>query len=140
MNGRLQRMRRKSAQMNDVTLTPLIDTALVLLVIFMVASPMMHKGIKLNLPKGKVQENKNVSQPITVSIDKNEELYFNSERMNSIDHLLQKLTTILDGQKEQPVFVQADKGSSYGALYQVIDKIKYVTGVENVILSAENIA
>ena len=140
MIGRANRMRRKPVQMSDVTLTPLIDTALVLLVIFMVASPMMHRGIKLNLPKGQVEENKNVSKPITVSIDKNEELYLNGEPAGSINQLLENLTVLLNAQKEQPVYIHADTGSSYGTVYQVMDKIKYVAGVEHVILSAEKTA
>lgn len=140
MIGRARSMRRKAHQMNDVTLTPLIDTALVLLVIFMVASPMMQRGIKLNLPKGQVEESKNVSQPITVSIDTRGAVYLNGEAAKSIDELLVNLTGMLNGQKEQPVYIQADTQSSYGVLYQVIDKIKYVAGVENVILSAEKSA
>lgn len=140
MIGRARSMRRKAHQMNDVTLTPLIDTALVLLVIFMVASPMMQRGIKLNLPKGQVEESKNVSEPLTVSIDASGALYLNGETAGSIDELINKLALALNGQKEQPVYIQGDIQSSYGALYQVIDKIKYVAGVENVILSAEKIA
>ena len=47
--------RRRLQAMNDVSLTPLIDTALTLLIIFMVATPMMRNSIRVTLPSGQAK-------------------------------------------------------------------------------------
>jgi len=55
----LRRNRRNKARtqhLSDLSLTPLIDVVLTLLVMFMVASPLIHNAIKVNLPRGQAQE------------------------------------------------------------------------------------
>ena len=51
-----RRKRKKTASHLDVNLTPLIDMALTLLIIFMVTTPMMQNSIRINLPKGHAKE------------------------------------------------------------------------------------
>ena len=52
----LKRRRKKAVAINDIPLTPLIDTALTLLIIFMVTTPMMQNAIKVTLPEGQAKE------------------------------------------------------------------------------------
>ena len=52
--GNKKRTRRFSTP--EISLTPLIDTALTLLVIFMITAPMIHNGIKVDLPQGNSKE------------------------------------------------------------------------------------
>ena len=55
MNHRDRGRRRRPVLLPEITLTPLIDVALTLLVIFMVTAPMMHSVIKVDVPKAKAQ-------------------------------------------------------------------------------------
>lgn len=137
MTLRTRALRRKAHHMSDVTLTPLIDTALVLLVVFMVASPMMTPGIKLNLPTGQTSENKKANDPVTIMVDPIGNYYLKNEKFSSLEDMITALTRMLAGQKEQPVFIYGDAQCSYGALYKLMDNIKYVAGIENVVLCAE---
>ena len=66
----LNRRRRTSAREPEITLTPLIDTALTLLIIFMVTTPMIHNAIKVNLPRGRVKEDVGATQDLCVYIEK----------------------------------------------------------------------
>ena len=51
-----RRKRRASVLMQEISLTPLIDMALTLLIIFMVTAPMLNNAIKVELPKGQAKE------------------------------------------------------------------------------------
>ena len=72
---------RRSVGLPEVTLTPLIDTALTLLVIFMITTPMMNNVIKINLPSSSVNEGDSKDQQETiVYIDKQGKLYLNGNK------------------------------------------------------------
>ena len=62
----LRRRRKTGCLVPEITLTPLIDTALTLLIIFMVTTPMMHNAIKVNLPRGNVKEDRGSKQELIV--------------------------------------------------------------------------
>ena len=70
--------------MPEITLTPLIDSALTLLIIFIVTTPMVQNGIKINLPQGKSKE-VGTQQEIVISINKKSELFFNSYPISQED-------------------------------------------------------
>ncbi|MBA3954209.1 biopolymer transporter ExbD [Candidatus Dependentiae bacterium] len=132
--GRLGRSRLPHSP--EISLTPLIDTALVLLVIFMVATPMMHNAVKVSLPKGHVQESPGATkEDVTVYIDKDEHVFINGTLTNP-QQFVQALEQKLGG-TQQRVFVNADETISYGALMKVVDAIKYLAGVEDVVLATE---
>jgi biopolymer transport protein TolR len=131
-----RRLRKRMISSPEVSLTPLIDTALVLLVIFMVATPIIHNSIKIDLPQGKVQEVKNKPENVTIFIDKNNKIYLNDREIN-INDIENNLQTKVKDTKNSSVFVNADKNIYYGFLISVVDKIKLVPGVENVILSTQ---
>ena len=74
-----RRVRRKTRrfELPKISLTPLIDTAFTLLIIFMVAAPMMNHGIKVDLPQGATKEAPQ-QQELVVTITKEDHLFFNS--------------------------------------------------------------
>jgi biopolymer transport protein ExbD len=89
------------------------------------------------LPKGHAQEGKKVSnEDITIYIDKDEQIFINTVSISQEDFIA-ALEKKLEERKEQQVFVNADKAISYGTLMQVVDSIKYLAGVEDVILATE---
>lgn len=123
----------------EVSLTPLIDTALVLLVIFMVATPMLHNAIKVDLPKGQAQEtqaHENLHD-IVIYIDKQERIFLNETPVATKQDLINLLHEKIGSRKDQTVFVNGDGDISYKTLVSVVDTVKYLGGVEHVVLSTE---
>lgn len=135
----MRRDRRRSSGLEalpEITLTPLIDTALVLLVIFMVATPVMHNSIKLDLPKGQMQEGKAIPQEIIVHVDRSENMYLNGDPVKK-DNLILELEKRIGDKKDVTVYVNGDSHTPYRAVAETVDRIKYTTGVEHVVLGLE---
>lgn len=136
MIERFKKRKSRITPITEVSLTPLIDTALTLLVIFMVATPILHNSIKVDLPKSHLQESKNSNQDVVVTIDKSGQIFVNSI-LSNLTNLADILKKQLSNTKNKVVFVHGDHNINYKAIVDVVDKIKYVAGVEHVVLSTQ---
>lgn len=133
----IPRKRRVRPALHDIPLTPLIDTALTLLIIFMVASPMLNNVIKVTLPKGKVQEGAELSQDLVVYIDQKNSIFFDGQIVDKTT-LIAKLKEMMKHQNQDAViFVKADEHAQYGTVLELIDSIKSVGGVQHVALATQ---
>jgi len=121
MKRKHTRKRGKRYIMPEVSLTPLIDTALTLLVIFMVTAPMMQHGIKVDLPQGETKEAPK-QQELVVVVTKDGKLFFNSFPVTK-QTLIEKVKKEM-GQGNDTVHVRADKGVSYGSVIDIVDTLK----------------
>jgi biopolymer transport protein ExbD len=123
-------------QSSEISLTPLIDTALTLLIIFMVATPMIQNAIKVDLPKGDAKEENIPTQELVVYLDKNNNYYCDDTRCDKKD-LIAHVTKKVGGRKDQTVFIKADQSVSYGIVIDLVDTIKHVEGVGYVAMAME---
>lgn len=131
------RRNRKSIVMPEVSLTPLIDTALTLLVIFMITTPMMNNVIKVNLPSSQVDEtDSRVEQETIVYIDKQHKLYLNGTEMN-VASIIQALQSMTKQKQVEIVFVKADQLVEYGKVIDLVDTIKMAGGIKYVALATK---
>jgi len=135
---RLSSRRRREASL-ELNLTPMIDTYLTLLVIFIVTSPMMSNAIRIDLPQGKVQEVSTKTQDIIVTVGNDGKLFLNKDAIGSADVLIERLKKKVGPARDKTVFVKADKGARYGAVIELVDKIKTVGGVHYVALATERL-
>lgn len=136
MIAKYKRRKSRITPINEVSLTPLIDTALTLLVIFMVATPILHNSIKVDLPKSHLKESKDNKQEVVVTVDKTGQIFVNSILAN-LNNLPDLINNQLKNSSQKVVFVHADHSISYKAVVDVVDKIKYIAGVEHVVLSTQ---
>ena len=127
-----KRRRRKRFHMPEISLTPLIDTALTLLIIFIVTTPMVQNGIKVDLPQGKSKEVSN-EQEFVVTLNKSGQIFFNSYPVHQ-DQLAETVQKALGSKVNTPVYVRADETISYGKVIQIVDNLKQA-GVEYVAMS-----
>ena len=132
-----RRFRRRSSNlMLDISMTPLIDVALTLLVIFIVATPMMQNAIRVSLPKGKAKEDAGSRQDIVVYVDKDKKIFFNGNEVKP-DQLVDALKKKIGDQKDKMVYVKADQVVSYGSVLELVDHIKVVGGISHVVLATQ---
>ena len=132
----IRRRHRTSTSIPEITLTPLIDTALTLLIIFMVTTPMIQNSIKVQLPQGSAKEVKDAAQDIVVHVDKDQTIYLNGQKIAK-DQLAGDLKKAVARSVQKVVFVKADERVSYGSVISLVDHIKVVGGISHVALATE---
>ena len=131
--------RRSPVMIPEITLTPLIDTALTLLVIFMVTSPLLNNAIKIDLPKGKLQEAQGLQEDLVIHIYKNHHYFLNGAQLNH-EQVMSQLKKKMVGQKNKTVFVKGDGDVAYKEIIGLVEEIKLVGGVDRVALATAKAA
>ncbi|MFO7601630.1 MAG: protein TolR [Candidatus Desulfacyla sp.] len=109
--------------MSDINVTPLVDVMLVLLIIFMVATPMMIQGVDVNLPKTTAKNIKSQDEPLILTVDKKGEVFIENHAI-PLDSLEVKIQKIFQNRREKEILLRADKDVSYGFVIDVIARVK----------------
>jgi biopolymer transport protein ExbD len=120
----------------EINVTPLVDVVLVLLIIFMVVTPMIVRGVNVELPITRHHDKKNDDNKDTiVSISREGDIYVNADKVT-----LEKLSGAVEEEKrrnpEKGVFLKADNRIDYGRARQAMDAI-HGAGVEDVQIGTE---
>ena len=132
-----KRPRKQRTAMNDLSMTSLIDTALTLLMVFMIATPAIHNAIKVTLPRGNTQDNAaQQHDELIVFIDKNGDFYFNNTK-TAKSELIANIKNAVGNDHERTVYVKADTAISYGTVIELVDDIKFVGGIKYVALATQ---
>src|SRR3990167_9472214 len=126
---------RKTMSIPEVSLTPLIDTALTLLIIFMVTTPMMQSVIKVELPKAKAQASQDMNnESLMVALDGKGDIYINKKKM-TLEGLVEYLQkSVARVPKNNIVFIHGDKSLPYDKIITTFDAISGIKGIEHVAL------
>jgi biopolymer transport protein ExbD/biopolymer transport protein TolR len=125
---------------SEINVTPMADVMLVLLIIFMVVTPMLQKGAPVELAKTKNpvdMKEADRDDSVVVAITRDGNFYLGSERVN-IDDLASKVNDLLTNKLEKTVFVKSDLRAKYGDVVQVVDNIRNA-GVDKVGLLTERL-
>lgn len=120
--GQGNNRRNRRRLMNEINVTPMVDVMLVLLIIFMITSPMLVAGIDVDLPKTESAPVSGQFTPLVISIDKNNQLYITETKIDSKE-LITKLNNITKEKKDTRIFVKGDKTVPYGIVIETMSKI-----------------
>jgi len=108
--------------LSEINVTPLVDVMLVLLIIFMVTAPLMTSGVNVDLPKTDAQQLNADSEPISVTIDAQGQIYLQNDKVD-LGALVAKLQAAAQSNPDRRIFVRGDKDLAYGRVMQVMGTI-----------------
>lgn len=114
--------RNSLVTLSDINITPLLDLAFVLLIIFVITTPLLEQGIGLRLPEGGRAEASLTRENIHILDIDAQGRYFLDRRQMSLEDLERNLIAIHNADKEMVVHVRADRDSLVKNLYPVIDR------------------
>ena len=118
---------------SEINVTPMADIMLVLLIIFMITTPLLQEGIAVNKAKVRnAQEAPEVEgkESTTVTITRSQEIYVNDTAVAPED-LLDELRARVALAPEKPLFVKSDIAAPYGMIVSVVNKARD-SGVERI--------
>jgi len=117
---------------SDINVTPMVDVMLVLLIIFMVVTPMLQKGVSVDMAKvdnPTPMEDADKEDALLVSITRDGKVYFGTEQI-TIDNLTTKVKDRLANKQDKRVYVKADMRTRFGGVVQVVDSVR-AAGVDD---------
>ena len=111
------------AEVHEINVTPFIDVMLVLLIIFMVAAPLASVDVKVDLPASNAQPRPKPDRPIYLTIKADRTLALSNDPV-AREGLGSALNALTRGDREQRVFVRADKTVDYDTLMQAMNALR----------------
>jgi biopolymer transport protein TolR len=132
-------LRNEGSKVNsNINVTPMVDVMLVLLIIFMVITPMLQKGQSVDMAK----VNNPVPMPdadkedaLLIVVMRDGQIYFGTDRVTA-DELSNKVKDRLANKVNKQVFIRADTRAKYGSVVDVVDNVRSA-GVDDVGLLTE---
>jgi biopolymer transport protein ExbD len=124
----------------DINVTPMADVMLVLLIIFMVVTPMLQKGISVELANTKNpvdMKEADRDDAVLVAITRDGKFYLGQDRV-SIEDMGTRVADLVSSKLDKTVFVRSDFRAKYGDVVQVVDSIRNA-GVDKVGLLTERL-
>ncbi len=112
----------------DINVTPMVDVMLVLLIIFMVTTPLMEQGIQVDLPKTKATALTSQEQKLVLTVTKDRRIYLGKTELPEKE-LVAKLKANERVKKEREVYLHADQALPYGVVVSIMGALKQA-GVE----------
>ena len=116
--------RQSLSSLSEINITPLLDLAFVLLIIFMITTPLLENSVSLVIPSsGAANAPVNPAQVQTVSIDRQEVIRFNNERVDA-QTLIVRLTELKRSNPDVAVVIRPDRELSVQKLIALMDALQ----------------
>jgi len=137
------KLKKAPPPVSDINVTPMVDVMLVVLIIFMVITPMLNKGANIELAKARnpvVMADADKEDAVTVSITRDGQVFLSPglQKVNPED-LAPKVKDLLSDKPNKTVFIRADGRSKYERVEDVVDNLR-AGGVDEVALLTDQIA
>jgi biopolymer transport protein ExbD len=110
----------EDAVMSEINTTPLVDIMLVLLIIFLITSPVVLKLQKINLPSETNQAVKTKPEDVNIVVNKDGDMYWNQKRLANTDELFEFLKKESVKLPQPEVHIRGDQDTKYEAIGRVL--------------------
>jgi len=105
----------------DINVTPLVDVCLVLLIIFMVVTPLLQSGIPVQLPEtSKPEKYPEGAKQIKVAINEEGKIFINQDWIPSKTELVRRMDDVLKADPQKEVVIKADRRLKYREVREVM--------------------
>jgi len=105
--------------MSEINVTPMVDVMLVLLIIFMVTTPLIQQGVKVNLPETKAAPVEASDKTLVLSITVGKQVFIGEAEVK-LEELEEKLKTNVKAQTDKALYLHADRDLPYGIVVDVM--------------------
>jgi biopolymer transport protein TolR len=116
-------MRRRKKMMAEINVVPYIDVTLVLLIIFMITTPLLNLGVEVSLPESNANTVTIETEPVIINIDEKGQFFLSKggefEAINE-EQLALKLSAFIRANKDLPILIGADRKVDYGRAYEAM--------------------
>lgn len=136
MHLRRHRSLRRMSTLHHVNVTNLVDVTMVLLIIFILITPLIQEGFNLSLPKTRAAEPLEERDAILVALTKDDKVLVNGRRV-TFEEVADQVLAEHRVDRRKPVLIKSDESLTYGKVMSVIDAVR-AAGIENVGLVSEN--
>jgi len=121
----MARQRNRRKPMAQINVVPYIDVMLVLLVIFMVTTPMMQEGVVVDLPKANAQPvTEEPSEQIVIAVDAQGRFFLDEDGPDALpmsaQALANRIAGMLQNRKDKQVYVRGDSSVDYGRVVEAM--------------------
>jgi biopolymer transport protein ExbD len=130
----------RGAVNSDINVTPMADVMLVLLIIFMVITPMLQKGqsvdmAKTNNPVEMTEADKEDS--VILAVTRDGKYYVNQDQV-ALDQTASRVTDLLTGRLDKTIFLKGDFRAKYGDVVKLVDNLR-AAGIDKIGLLTERL-
>ena len=111
---------------SNINVTPMVDVMLVLLIIFMVITPMLNNKVNVDLPQADaavVMEEANKEDAVIVAVTRDGRTFLGADQV-TLDDIGSKISAKLENKTNKQVFMRADIGANYGKVMDAVDGIR----------------
>ena len=133
-------VRNEGAKVNsNINVTPMVDVMLVLLIIFMVITPMLENKVNVTLAQTEnavAMDDASKEDAITIAITRDSKVFLGQDQVTVAD-LGPKVSDLLQNKTSKMVFFRSDARAHYGTVMDAIDAVR-TTGVDEIGLLTEN--
>jgi len=134
-NGIGSRRRRGGASLSEINVTPFVDVALVLLIVFMVTAPLLTVGVPVDLPKVQNEPITTQVEPLVVTVQKDGNIALMQTPIE-IEQLVPRLLAITANKPDTQIYLRGDQAINYGRVMEVMGTLS-AAGFSKVALITE---
>ena len=133
-------LKKAAPPVSDINVTPMVDVMLVLLIIFMVITPMLSKGISVDMVKTNnpvTMQAADKDDAVLIAVTREGRVYMGTTQTPA-DQLPQKVKDLLTNRLDKTVFLRADSRARYQTVVDVVDNLR-AAGVDQLGLLTEQL-
>ena|SRR5208283_1053440 len=122
----------------DINVTPMVDVMLVLLIIFMVVTPMLQKGVSVDMAQAtntRDMQDADKEDAVVVAITRDGKLFLGSDKI-TVDRITTEVKDRISTRLDKTVYLKSDAHAKYGVVVGVVDSIR-AAGVDSLGLEKE---